>query len=65
VPRMPLLPLKKQSYPPPWLTSHKKELHVHEPEDGQLGSAQHAPGSWSELVEHVVAFDCDPDTVVQ
>jgi hypothetical protein len=47
------------------LTSHKKELHVQEPEDGHPGSAQHAPGSWSKLVEHAVAFDCDPDTVVQ
>jgi hypothetical protein len=47
------------------LTSHKKELQVHVPVDGQPGSAQHAPGSWSELAEHDVPFDAEPETVLQ
>jgi hypothetical protein len=59
---MPLVPLKKQSCPPAWFTSHKKELHVQDPEDGQPGSAQQAPLSRSELAEQAVAFDCDAAT---
>jgi hypothetical protein len=59
---MPLDPSKKQLRPPPWFTSHRKELQVHEPDEGQPGSAQHAPVSWSEAVEHVRAFDCDAES---